>query len=262
MAHKTRINGTIYNVQGGKCRVNGTGYDVKKGRTLINGTGYDITFAPPMPVKGDLITMNLDGTDRLYRVLKIVNETVVEVLTMWNLSTRQEFHTSRNDYGGSYLDRYLNRTWYNTLSTAAKAAIVAKNNINQYQYSLDNDYGSTIHASWAKYSSKTLKYSIGERYVYALDVEDIEMYFGGTGGSVNDKNPATFSETDLLIMFWNQESYPAEMPWLRSAYNGNSKRAWAVRGTRGVIDYNGVDGEYEVRGAFQIDLSKINFTTN
>lgn len=262
MAHKTRINGTIYNVQGGKCRVNGTGYDVKKGRTLINGTGYDITFAPPMPVKGDLITMNLDGTDRLYRVLKIVNETVVEVLTMWNLSTRQEFHTSRNDYGGSYLDRYLNRTWYNTLSTAAKAAIVAKNNINQYQYSFDSDYGSTIHASLAKYSSKTLKHSIGERYVYALDVEDIEMYFGGTGGSVNDKNPATFSETDLLIMFWNQESYPAEMPWLRSAYNDNSKRAWTVRGTRGVIDYNGVEWEYEVRGAFQIDLSKINFTTN
>lgn len=47
MAHKARINGTIYDVQGGKCRVNGTGYDVKKGRTLIGGTGYDIAFKPP-----------------------------------------------------------------------------------------------------------------------------------------------------------------------------------------------------------------------
>lgn len=47
MAHKTRINGTIYDVQGGRCRVNGTAYDVKKGRTLINGTGYDIAFKPP-----------------------------------------------------------------------------------------------------------------------------------------------------------------------------------------------------------------------
>lgn len=47
MAHKTRINGTIYDVQGRKCRVNGTGYEVKKGRTLIGGTGYDITFKPP-----------------------------------------------------------------------------------------------------------------------------------------------------------------------------------------------------------------------
>lgn len=42
--HKTLINGTAYDVQGGKCRVNGTGYEIKKGRTLIGGTGYDITL--------------------------------------------------------------------------------------------------------------------------------------------------------------------------------------------------------------------------
>ena len=47
MAHKTRVNGTAYEVKSGKCLVNGTSYDIKKGRTLIGGTGYDITFAPP-----------------------------------------------------------------------------------------------------------------------------------------------------------------------------------------------------------------------
>lgn len=46
MSHKTLVNGTAYNVKGGKCLVNGTSYDIKKGRTLIGGTGYDITFAP------------------------------------------------------------------------------------------------------------------------------------------------------------------------------------------------------------------------
>lgn len=45
--HKTLINGTAYEVKGGKCLVNGTVYNIKKGRTLIGGTGYDITFAPP-----------------------------------------------------------------------------------------------------------------------------------------------------------------------------------------------------------------------
>ena len=45
-AHKTLVNGTLYEVKGGKCLVNGTGYSVKKGRTLIGGTGYDIAFAP------------------------------------------------------------------------------------------------------------------------------------------------------------------------------------------------------------------------
>ena len=76
MSHKTIVNGTSYDVKGGKCLVNGTSYDIKKGRTLINGTGYDITFAPPtMLVKGDLITMNLDGTSRLYRVLSVNGQT-------------------------------------------------------------------------------------------------------------------------------------------------------------------------------------------
>lgn len=45
--HKTLVNGTAYDVKGGKCLVNGTVYSIKKGRTLIGGTGYDITFAPP-----------------------------------------------------------------------------------------------------------------------------------------------------------------------------------------------------------------------
>lgn len=44
--HKVRINGTAYEVKGGKCLVNGTVYSIKKGRTLVNGTGYDINFEP------------------------------------------------------------------------------------------------------------------------------------------------------------------------------------------------------------------------
>lgn len=44
--HKTLINGTVYEVKGGKCMVNGTVYNILKGRTLIGGTGYDINFEP------------------------------------------------------------------------------------------------------------------------------------------------------------------------------------------------------------------------
>lgn len=42
--HKTLVNGTAYEVMGGKCLVNGTVYNILKGRTLIGGTGYDIPF--------------------------------------------------------------------------------------------------------------------------------------------------------------------------------------------------------------------------
>lgn len=45
MSHKTLVNGTAYEVKGGKCLVNGTVYSIKKGRTLIGGTGYDVTFS-------------------------------------------------------------------------------------------------------------------------------------------------------------------------------------------------------------------------
>lgn len=262
MAHKTKINGTSYDVQGGRCRVNGTSYEVKKGRTLINGTGYDIAFKPPKPVKGDLITMNLDGTDRLYRVLKIVNETVVEVLTMWNLSKRTAFNDTGNIYSNSTLDTYLNTTWYNTLSTAAKAAIVAKN-IKQYQYTHNSSiFNETTHSSYADYSTKSLKANVGNRYVYALDVEDIEMYFGGTGGSANKRTPGTFSSTDILQMFWNQTSSMVEYPWLLSARASYSSRAWYVNGDDGNVYDSSIKDGSAVRAAFQIDLSKINFTTN
>ena len=44
--HKTLVNGTVYEVKGGKCMVGGTVYSIKKGRTLIGGTGYDVTFEP------------------------------------------------------------------------------------------------------------------------------------------------------------------------------------------------------------------------
>ena len=136
MAHKTLVNGTAYEVKGGKCLVNGTAYSIKKGRTLIGGTGYDITFGPPpMPVKGDLITMNLDGTSRLYRVLS-VNGNVCKVLGMWDNFTSKYNETSKTTnfngitaqkYEGSALDMYLNTTWYNTLSSEAKNAIVPEN---------------------------------------------------------------------------------------------------------------------------------------
>ena len=54
MAHKTLVNGTAYEVKGGKCLVNGTSYDIKKGRTLINGTGEDIVFSSGSPILDEI----------------------------------------------------------------------------------------------------------------------------------------------------------------------------------------------------------------
>ena len=247
--HKTLINGTAYTVKGGKCMVNGTVYNILKGRTLIGGTGYDITFAPPMPVKGDLITMNLDGTDRQYRVLKIVDETTVEVLSMGDAGSSA--FGSTNTYASSTLDVYLNTTWYNTLSTAAKAAIVPKN-ITQYRYDYNASvYNSTTHSSFADFSTKALHAGIGDRYVYALGVDDVEDYFNHT-----------FSNVDIWQLFWNTTAKPSRgsFPWLRDASIRINKYVWKIDYSGGYVGDSASYNSYSIRPAFQIDLSKIDFT--
>lgn len=44
MAHKTLIDGTAYEINGGKTLINGTAYEIKGGKTLVGGTVYDIEF--------------------------------------------------------------------------------------------------------------------------------------------------------------------------------------------------------------------------
>lgn len=44
MPHKVQVNGTAYDVSGGRTLISGTGYDIVSGRTLVGATGYDIKF--------------------------------------------------------------------------------------------------------------------------------------------------------------------------------------------------------------------------
>lgn len=197
--------------------------------------------------KGQIITMNLDGTDREYRILTI-NGNIAEVVAMFDPNTRCTFNSNNvNTYSGGDLDTYLNTTWYGGLTTAAKNAIVSKT-LTQYQYTYDfYAYNETTHVSYAKYSTKSVKASGLTRKVYALDIEDIENYF-------NHK----FSEADILELFWNVRTRPdsSKEVWTRSAQAGQSKMAWYV-GTYGYMS-NGRVGNYNAaRPAFTIDLSKI-----
>ena len=50
MAHKTLINGTAYEISGGRTIVNGTGYSIDKGKTLVGGTAYEVGFGVPATV--------------------------------------------------------------------------------------------------------------------------------------------------------------------------------------------------------------------
>lgn len=50
MAHKTLINGTAYNIKGGRDLIGGTGYSKKNGKVLIDGTVYAIEFVKKLRI--------------------------------------------------------------------------------------------------------------------------------------------------------------------------------------------------------------------
>ena len=197
--------------------------------------------------KGQLITMNLGNGSKQYRVLKIVG-TVAEVLAMYEYSTDQIFNANNNSYLNSDLDYALNVNFHATLSQKARNAIVPKT-VVQYSYLFSTSvFNENTHASYANYSSKTTLSTTQNRNVYALDIEDIEEYFGGV-----------ISKSDLWTLFWNTPSAPSVLtyPWLRSAVTGTSDN-WYVSGSSG-FPYNYVhNGSGDAaRPAFQIDLTKV-----
>ena len=270
MAHKARIKGTIYDVQGGKCRVNGTVYSIKKGRTLIGGTGYDITFGPPpMLVKGDLITMNLDGTSRLYRVLS-VNGNVCKVLGMWDdftskyngTSTTTNFNgITAQKYEGSALDTYLNTTWYNKLSSEAKNAIVPENvvqycysyhsgpntpNTPTYTYQYQNNWSNSNYDNADNVGNVT----VGERNVFALDLKDIFDYL----------EKVCITSDELMTMFWNSTTKVSKYYWLLSSRAAGSGYVWSVDGGIGALRSFVATNSHVVRPALNLDMSKIQYT--
>ena len=121
--------------------INGKGIYVENLSALAEN-GSLIKIVTPIVNKGDLIYLDVDGNgDKLYRVLKCKGD-VAKVVAMYDnltskyneTSTTTDFNgTTAQKYEGSTLDTYLNTTWYNTLSSEAKNAIVPEN-VVQYCY--------------------------------------------------------------------------------------------------------------------------------
>lgn len=230
---------------------------------------------PPAPLiaKGDLIKLDLDGNgDKQYRVLGI-NGNVAKLLGMSDISTSQKYNTiskiitftngtTGQSYVGSDLDTYLNTTWYNTLTSTVKAAIVPESR-TQYMYQYYDKpntpntptYTYQYQYNWSDsdYENANLIDSIliGNRNIFALDLKDIFDYFG----------KVCITSNELMELWTNQTSaVSGKYWWLSSAYAGDPDGAWYVLGGNGNLYNFGVGRAYAVRPAFNLDLSKINFT--
>ena len=241
-----------------KLRAKGAGYGSSSFSNSVT-----VTKGAAMPAKGDLITIET----KQYRVLK-TNGSVAEVLAMYNSTTSQAFDTSGNSnvYANSSLDVYLSETFYNSLSTTMQNALVSKTFQQDLWY-----YGSDesaiakyngIYQTTNNYTLSLISTTFGasiSRKCYALSCQDVIDYLEVTTsmGSAD----TTLTSENVWKMFWNQTTSPGSTyPWLRSARSGKSTSAFYVRDDSGYLSISRVGDSGAVRPAFQIDLSKIEWT--
>lgn len=226
--------------------------------------------AASYPVKGDLIELDLDGQGaKDYRVLKI-SGSVAQVMAMYDdlssvynrTSTTTTFgSTTAQKYTDSTLDTYLNTTWYNTLTSATKAAIVPENVVQHcYQYYDEpNTPNTPTYTYQYQYNWSDSDYenaddvgnvTVGNRNVFALDLKDIFDYFG----------KVCITSNELMTLFWNSTAKVSKYLWLRSSDADDSNYAWNVNGDIGYLDDNDVNNSNVVRPALNLDLSQIPYT--
>ena len=133
MAHITKVNGTAYEISGGKTKVNGTAYGIAGGRTKVGGTGYDISFGTPLSTLavGNSVYMNVGGTPKEFIIVHKGNPDTgvydascdgVWVL-MKEIYTTCAFDMSNNDYVNSDVHALLNGTFLSSLDASIQSAI-------------------------------------------------------------------------------------------------------------------------------------------
>lgn len=217
-------------------------------KEVLNGSViYEATPpTPTYPSKSDIITMNLDGTNKQYRVLKKVSGTTYLVVSLFSIGNNSALDSNNTStYFGKTLDTYLNTTWYGSLTSTAKSAIVSKY-ITIYQYNQLNSLPSN-RSSWANTTASQTVAS-NTRYVYALGNADIEEYFNGVYTGSDLSNAFSLSTLENVWLRDRKDSYYA---WSMS----NSINNGIIANDRGYVSKR-------VNASFQIDLSKISFTKN
>ena len=105
----------------------------------------------------------------------------------------------------------------------------------------------TEDTSIAYYLTKVSEVSVGERYVYALDVEDVRDYLGKDDLSGENTNTMFYNTTESI-------SLPS---WLRSASSNYNDQA--IHTNDHGFHYDYCSEKWRVRPAFVINLSQVEF---
>ena len=241
-----------------KIKARGSGYGTSSFSNSVTVTKGVVA----MPVKGDLITIE----SKQYRVLK-TNGFVAEVLAMYN-STDSQIFGSNSTYAGSDLDTYCNSTFYGTLSSAIQTAIVDKTFTQDKWSNTDGTSGGSGSAIYqGVYSSYPYRLGLvdanyGEsisRKCYVLSVQDIIDYLEVTI-DMNASN-TTLKPANIQKMFWDVDTSPgSSTAYTIKVRSTKGYDVFLVNGAGGYVTYGTFGYKTGVRPAFQIDLSKIEWS--
>ena len=233
-------------------------------------TWESVVDKTPLAVKGQILSMDLDGQGaKQYRVLSMDGD-VAKVVAMYDTLTSVYNRTSTTTifgsttaqkYEGSALDTYLNTTWYNTLTSTTKAAIVPEN-VVQYCYQYYDEpntpntptYTYQYQFNWSDSDYDNVNnvgnVVVGNRNVFALDLKDIFDYIG----------KVCITSDELMTLFWNSTAKVSKYLWLRSSRTDNSDYAWSVDGYGGRLYRYSVNSSRDVRPALNLNLNQVEFT--
>ena len=250
-------------------------YDPATGEVALSGATGDVNITavcslPPVLAKGDVIHFDAlgDGAQKRFRVIDVDSGNTVKLLglddlgdSVYNASSRTvafDNGSSYQNYESSDLDTYLNATYYNSLSSAVKSAIVDETLVQSCY--VDTTQGSSVTFNIKRLGdnrvegyNRTTQRTIGLRHIHAIDLDEIKSYFNvSTGGVIQG--------TAINELFFETTTATYIYIWGASAYVSDSNRAFYVYGDSGIFSYHPCTSSKIVRPVFKIDLWNIDYT--
>ena len=253
MSHKTLIDGTAYNIKGGRDLIGGTGYSKKNGKVLIYGTAYDIPFSSGIPIGtipvGSVVKIGVNG--KSYDFL-VVNQGIPSNssrydsscdgtwMLMKDIYENRVWHSGNiNTYESSDIYTYLNNTFLNVFDSNIKNAIKQV----KIPYRKNGGSGGTDQSGANGLSAKIFLlsgYEVGwttsENQSFPQDGAKLSYFESGNGASAKNKRIAKLNGS-------------AANWWLRSPNIGYTNRVWLVD-SGGVYNYLFAVISFGIRPAF------------
>lgn len=225
---------------------------------------YSAGSPSPMPSKGDIIQMDLDGTSRDYRVLAI-NGNIAKVMGLFDYSANIGVgYGPTNVYETSYILSQLENDFYGNLPSAIKAAIPSKTFYQKSYYTNTNgdpDYTGK-HSNGTTYYISVASNQFGNQitsHVNLLQIQDILDYLEVTSDMTASNT--TLTRDNVYDMCWGSLTRTKSL-MLMDAY-ANQDEMMLVVYNNGRIYEDGIPTrgtDYRARMVFEIDLTNISWT--